>query len=68
MLNETNQAAFTNILHTMTGADGGLSFMQLRAMLESVENEGSFEGQQVIAIMLKFSKLIDIAQINQKIE
>jgi hypothetical protein len=44
-----------------TGADGGVSFVNLRILLEGMENEDTQTANAVLDIMRKFSRLIDVA-------
>jgi hypothetical protein len=61
--NETSKA-FDNIIDTMTCVDGGkraLRFMEVIREIDSCAEEGDLHAQEVINVMLRFSKLIDIA-------
>lgn len=51
-----------NIMDTFTGADGGVSFMQLRWMLESFEEEDSQASRTLLRMVSNFSRLIDMAK------
>lgn len=55
---------FNNILDCMTGADGGVSFMKLKILLEDLDSQaasGNSAAIQLMDIMAQFSKLIDVA-------
>ena len=53
---------FINILDTMTGADGGVKFVYLKAYLDNLEHEHTYASEQIEEIVLKFSKLIEVVQ------
>lgn len=59
--------AFDNILDCFDGADGGISFVNVRILIERMDElaeERTPEGHaasKVIDVMLRFSKLIDVA-------
>jgi len=61
MLNTTNKAALDNIMDCFTGTDGGVSFVNLRFLLEGMEKEDTDSAEAVLDIMRKFSRLIDVA-------
>jgi hypothetical protein len=61
MLEHENKDAFMNILDCMTGTDGGIRFIRLRIMLERMQAEDTPTAEQVLDIMRKFSRLIDVA-------
>lgn len=57
------QRAFENILDTLTGADGGVKFMAYKAGLEEMskrESEGDRQAAEVLAIVVRFSRLLDV--------
>ena len=59
------QKQLENIMDCFTGADGGVSFMNLRLLLEQMErqeNEGDEMASDVLKIFSNFSRLIDCAQ------
>ena len=63
MREDTNKA-FLNILDCMTGADGALRFVRLKGFLENLDRmalEGDMSAQEIILIVLRFSRIIDIA-------
>jgi len=54
-----------NILDCMTGVDGGISFMELRVALDRYEEEatdGNEASAEVLKIVARFSRLIDLVQ------
>jgi hypothetical protein len=59
------QSQLENILDCFTGADGGVSFMNLKILLEDMERQEA-EGDEMASEVLKqfsnFSRLIDCAQ------
>jgi len=57
------QEALQNILDCMTGADGGVKFVLFRDNLEKLDKQainGDTKAEQLLLIMIHFSKLIDI--------
>lgn len=63
-MREQTLAAFDNILDTFGGADGGVSFINLKWMIEnmdSLSDQGEEHATEIIKVMLRFSKLIDVA-------
>ena len=70
-LRPKTQAAFDNILDTMNGADGCGRFVRLLAMVRAMDKlaaEGDENGKQILDVMLRFSKLIDVANEKKKPE
>ena len=64
-LRPKTQKDFDNILDTFSGADGGIGFMGFRCLMEDMDAKaakGDAGAAQVVAIMEKFSKLLDIAK------
>ena len=64
MRTETKEA-FDNILNTMTCADGGVAFVKFRSFIEDFDNrasKGDDGAEQLITLMRRFSKMIDVAQ------
>lgn len=62
-MREKVQAAFDNILDTMGGADGGMKFMKLMMAIRQLDEQaekGDKAAEQVIRVIIQFSKLIDI--------
>lgn len=60
-----NKEAFDYITETFGGADGGLRFLKLRAMLECMDRQaaaGDTVSDDVILIMRRFERLIKVAQ------
>jgi len=54
-----------NILDCMTGADGGVGFVALRVALDQFEKEaadGNEASAEVLKIVARFSKIIDLVQ------
>ena len=61
-MSKETQEQFDNILSTMSGADGGMRFMNLRVLLDDMDSrEGDLTAQSVVDIMRRFSRLIDVA-------
>ena len=57
------------ILDTMTGADGGGSFVALRWLIEMMDkraSEGDAAAAEVIVIVRRFAGLIRVAEINMR--
>ena len=53
-----------NIVDTMTGADGGVSFIMFRNLLEIIDKkaaENAPESVQIITIVGQFNRLIELA-------
>lgn len=64
MRSET-KLAMENVLDTFTGADGGGHFMSFRHLIEDMESKvkaGDQAAEDVIKILLRFSKLLDTAK------
>jgi hypothetical protein len=58
-----HKQAFDNITDTFTGSDGGVKFLMFKVMLESLSYQslnGDKEAEQIMNIVVQFSKLIDI--------
>lgn len=61
------QKSFNTILDCMTGADGGVSFVKLKIMIEGLdelalqENKAGNDARKILIIMDQFAKLIEIA-------
>lgn len=55
---------FKNIVDTFSGVDGGIKFVKLRVLLESLEKQidSDAAAKDIIKIMSQFSRLIDVAQ------
>ena len=63
MRTETKKA-FDNILDTMTGMDGGVSFVKFKCLVEQMDdmaNNGNKPAEEIILLVKRFSKLIDVA-------
>ena len=56
------QAEIDNIMDTFTGADGGVSFMQLRWMLEALEEKDDSASKTLLRMVSNFSRLIEVAK------
>lgn len=53
-----------NILDTFTGADGGVRFVKLKCFVEALEQQasnGDAASKELLQIVNRFSKLIDVA-------
>ena len=61
-MQEKLQQEIQNIMDTFTGADGGVSFMQLRWMLEAFERDDKPAAKTLLRMVSNFSRLIDIAK------
>lgn len=68
-----HQEAFDNILECFSGADGCVSFINVKMVIEDMDrrahdcsNQDGNDAYQVLACMRQFSKLIEIA--NRKTE
>ncbi len=64
-LREESKAAFLNILDTITGADGGVRFVYFKSLIEEMDKRaeaGDADAQKLIDVMMRFSRLIDVAQ------
>ena len=63
-MREDTDKAFHNIIDTFTGTDGGVRFCFFKIFIESLDKQaekGDDASQQLVTMMLRFSKLIDIA-------
>ena len=60
---EQLQKEFDNILDTFSGTDGGIRFIKLQCFLKEFENRSETESsaRQILDVMSRFSKLIDVA-------
>ncbi len=59
------EAAWRNILDTFTGADGGVRFARLTFLLKHLDQTSSEDNpvtKDIMLIIRKMSKLIDVAQ------
>ena len=62
--------ALQNILATMAGEDGGVGFCRLRSMIDALSRQAAVQNLEAIAVLeivLKFSKLIDVAKSGKMI-
>lgn len=62
---DATRVAFTQILDTFTGADGGVSFVDLCDLVVEFDAKaaaGDRAAQQVLDCILKLARLIEIAQ------
>jgi hypothetical protein len=53
-----------NITDTFTGADGGISFIKLKSLVEAMDQKaetGDIAAEQLIGILIKFNNLIKVA-------
>jgi len=55
-----------NILDCFTGADGGISFIMFRTLMEQLKDEDTDAARQLEHIVRQFSTLIDVANSNNK--
>lgn len=61
------EKAFQNILDCFTGADGGIAFINTKLLIEEIDKRAEEQtpdghaASQVIDVVLRFSKLIDVA-------
>jgi hypothetical protein len=58
------QAAFDDILDTFSGGDGGVRFTNLLVLLRGLDeraSQGDQSAQELIQIMLRFRRLIQVA-------
>lgn len=56
---------FQTILDTFSGADGGISFVKLRVLLEEIERKsisGDVYAEEILKVVKRFRRLIDVAQ------
>ena len=56
--------AFNNVLDTFAAADGGKRFVYTKILLAEMDRKaekGDFHAEQILNVLLKFSRLIDIA-------
>ena len=63
--------AIDDIMDTFGGADGGISFINLRTLLERVDKlceNGDTYAQEILETVYKFQRLIAIAQPRKKNE
>ena len=61
----TVQKSLNNILDTMSGADGGVSFIKLKFLLEDWERQaaqGDKPAQELCNVLHRFSNLVDVAK------
>lgn len=55
---------FDNIVDTMTGDDGGARFAHLKIFIDEMDKRavnGDAASEQIITVMVRFSRLIDLA-------
>jgi hypothetical protein len=65
LMRQKTEMEFMNILDTLTGADGGVTFIRLKGLIEEMDRQaaaGDSAALEVIKIVHLFNKLIDIAQ------
>lgn len=66
-MTEHENKAFQNILDCFSGTDGGVGFIQFKGFLEGYSKtaaEGDEASKQLLAIMLQFNRMIEIAKGN----
>lgn len=66
-LREKTQKDFDNILDVFSGGDGGIGFMSFRHLMEDMDAKaatGDAGAVQVVSIMERFSRLLDVAKKN----
>jgi hypothetical protein len=64
-LREETRRDFADILATFSGADGGVDFVRLRALIEDMDQQatqGVETAEQVIQVMRRFARLIVVAR------
>jgi hypothetical protein len=62
-MTKTLKKELDNIMDVFTGADGGVDFCKLRFALEEFEAtalKGNAASLEIIGVVMKFSKLLDI--------
>lgn len=58
------QEHFDNILDTFGGADGGVRFIKLKMLLNTMEkhaDNGDTSAKMILDMMIRFSRLINVA-------
>ena len=54
---------FDNILNTFSGEDGGIAFIKFRNFVEQLDKKENDESaESIIEIMVRFSRMIQLAQ------
>lgn len=56
--------AFQGIVDTFSGTDGGVRFVRFRALLEELERQsidGDKSSEEILKLVKRFKKLIDVA-------
>ena len=64
-MNSKTKHALDNILDTMSGGDGGVRFVYFKAFIEEFDKRaenGDKDAQSVVDVMVRFSRLIDVAK------
>ncbi len=59
-LNPKLKEDFNLIVDTFTGADGGLSFMAFKAMMEHLDNKTDDASKQLLDITVNFAKFLRV--------
>ena len=59
------EEALINIMDCVAGADGGMSFINLKMMIEDMDSRDEEGAEQIIEVVKRFSRLIDIANNNE---
>ena len=63
-LRTETKEALDNIMDVLSGKDGGISFICLMAFLRDIDSRaaaGDMAAEQVIDVMLRFNRLIEVA-------
>lgn len=55
------EEALIVIMDCIGGADGGLSFINLRGLIEEMDGRDEEGAEQIIEVVLRFRRLIDVA-------
>lgn len=64
-MNEKLKEAINDIMDTFAGADGGISFVNLRSILENMDKEagnGNLSAQEILEVVYRFHRLVKMAQ------
>lgn len=60
-MNQNVKESLDNILNCMSGADGGVSFIRLKTLLEQIGRDEANAGRMVEEAVHQFSRLINVA-------
>jgi len=56
------EEALINIMDCVAGADGGMSFINLRGLIEDMDSrDGDAGAEQIVEVVKRFSRLIEVA-------